>query len=78
MVQQAPDFESLKHIDMYGEERWSARELGLLLGYKSWQNFEVAIHKAQIACQESGNDVERCFNVSIKTSPMPNGGVKNE
>jgi DNA-damage-inducible protein D len=71
-------FDKIRRIDEQGNEYWSARELAPLLGYsKSWQNFEAAINKAKVACQETGNNVTECFNDAIKTSKMPRGGVKN-
>jgi DNA-damage-inducible protein D len=42
----APDFESIKHINVLGREYWSARDLMVALGYESWQNFERVIQKA--------------------------------
>jgi DNA-damage-inducible protein D len=62
----APDFESIRHVE--GErEYWSARELQPLLGYKSsWQNFELIIKKAKIACEKVGQPVEHQFNDAIK------------
>ncbi len=44
--QQAPDFDSIKQINVYGIEYWSARELMPLLGYEQWQNFAKVIKKA--------------------------------
>lgn len=39
-------FESIKHINEYGEEFWYARELSKVLGYKDFRNFELIIYKA--------------------------------
>ena len=63
------NFESLKYIDQYGEERWSARELQSLLGYTTWEHFNDTIKRAITICKTSGNDVERYFSSAIKTSP---------
>ncbi len=38
---QSPDFDSIKQINPYEVEYWSARDLAPLLGYNKWQNFEV-------------------------------------
>lgn len=74
---QPPHFDSVKRLNPYGVEYWSARDLMPLLGYgKKWQNFEAVIKKAMIACAEIGEFVERHFTDASKTSPMPNGGVK--
>lgn len=32
-------FESIKHIDDYGNEFWFARDLQKVLEYKNWRNF---------------------------------------
>jgi len=36
-----------------GVEFWYARELQILLGYDRWENFENAINKAKIACENA-------------------------
>ena len=59
-------FESIKNIDEDGNEYWSARELTLVLGYKEWRYFVIAIEKSQIGCLESKNNVGSDFGVSNK------------
>lgn len=51
-------FESIRHVNEYGQEFWYARELAKTLEYKDFRNFELAIFKAMDACKNSG------FNVS--------------
>ena len=46
-------FESIKHIDEYGNEYWLARELQIALDYKKWQKFINVIDNAKIACEQS-------------------------
>ena len=78
MEQQAPDFDSIRQLNPYEVEYWSARDLMPLLGYeKKWQNFEAVIKKAITACLETGNVVEQHFTAASKTSIMPRGGVRN-
>lgn len=48
-------FESIKHIDDYGNEYWYARELMQALEYKKWGNFVKVIEKAKLACELSEN-----------------------
>ena len=69
-------FESIKHINEYGNEFWYARELQSILEYTEWRNFQKLIEKAQTACENSDMAVDECFVEVNKTSPMPNGGVK--
>ena len=69
-------FESIKHVNEYGNEFWYARELQSILEYTEWRNFQKLIEKAQTACENSDMAVDECFVEVNKTSPIPNGGVK--
>lgn len=69
-------FDSIKHINEYGVEYWTARELQSILEYKQWRRFSETIDKAIEACKASNNNVSEHFADVGKTSPMPNGGVK--
>ena len=46
-------FEDIKHIDEFGNEYWSARELMKALEYKEWRKFDKVIKKAMEACTGS-------------------------
>lgn len=46
-------FESIKHIDEYGNEFWYARELMKALEYIEWRKFKNVIDKAKISCVNS-------------------------
>lgn len=59
-------FESIKHIDEYGNEYWFARELQEILCYKEWRYFQVVIEKAQVACSNSHNEINYHFGVYTK------------
>lgn len=54
-------FESIKHINEYGQEFWYARELARVLEYKDFRNFEQSIFKAMDACKNSGYDIADHF-----------------
>lgn len=56
-----PTFESLKKVNQFGVEYWSARDLQSCLGYTKWQRFELAIKKAIESCKQSGNDPSNHF-----------------
>lgn len=58
-------FEGAARHDEVGEY-WSARDLGALLGYSSWQRFQVPIERAKAACVETGEDVADHFNPGVK------------
>ncbi len=61
-----PDFDAIKQLNIYGVEYWSARELMGLLGYKRWENFEVALERARQACVGVGETVEDHFRDATK------------
>lgn len=42
-------FESIKHVNEYGNEFWYAREQQSILEYTEWRNFQKLIEKAQTA-----------------------------
>ena len=54
-------FESIKHVDEYGNEYWYARELMKILEYNKWENFEKVIVKAMESCKNSGISTFDCF-----------------
>lgn len=68
-------FEDYVHEDE-GVEYWLALELQSLLGYDRWENFENAINKAKIACENAKQDVRDHFRDVTKTIPMPKGASK--
>lgn len=47
------NFESIKHINEYGQEFWYARELQKVLEYTEWRNFLKVIIKAIEAAENS-------------------------
>lgn len=54
-------FESIKHVNEYGEEYWLARELQPVLEYAQWRRFSDAIERAKLACKNSGFAIEDHF-----------------
>ena len=54
-------FESIKHVNEYGQEYWLARDLQPILDYAQWRRFAEAIDRAKQACQNSGFDVSDHF-----------------
>lgn len=67
------DFDSIRLLNVYGEEYWSARDLAPLLGYNKWERFDVAIQKAMIACEKTGNIIEYHFPTSWKVITVGKG-----
>ncbi|MGU9867715.1 DNA damage-inducible protein D [Kluyvera ascorbata] len=66
-------FEVIKNVDQEGREYWSARDLGPLLDYKEWRNFQKVISKAAIACEASGQRVSDHFVESNKMVEVGSG-----
>lgn len=54
-------FDSIKHVNEYGQEYWTARELQPILEYKQWRQFSAVIKKAIEACKASDNTVSEHF-----------------
>ncbi len=54
-------FETIRHVNEYGQEFWYAREMQIALEYKEWRNFKKVIEKAMIACEGSENSVTDHF-----------------
>lgn len=69
-------FENIKHIDENGIEYWNARELQIVLEYAQWRRFEDVIHKAKIACKNSGLNIDEHFADVGKTIKMPKNATK--
>ena len=54
-------FDSIKHIDEFGNEYWEARELMCVLEYVQWRRFNDVIDKAIVSCELSQNNVKDHF-----------------
>ncbi|MDX1994053.1 MAG: DNA damage-inducible protein D [bacterium] len=63
-------FERIKQLDPDDNEFWSARDLMPILEYTNWRNFKTVLLKAQIACENSGNDPADHFDGAIKMVPI--------
>ena len=69
-------FETIKRINEYGQEFWSARDIMSPLGYARWENFEVAVSRAKESCKNSNQTVRDHFRDVTKTILMPKGASK--
>ncbi len=70
-------FESIKHLDEYGNEYWYARELSKALEYSDWRNFLKVLNKAKVACKNSGLNVDEQLVEVNKLSKRNNNANVN-
>ena len=71
-------FESIKHIDEFGNEYWEARELQKVLQYKEWRNFKKSIEKSRISCKTSNYKVSDHFVEFNKMIVIGKGAKRNQ
>ncbi|ABR74993.1 DNA damage-inducible protein D [Actinobacillus succinogenes] len=69
-------FEGIKQVDEQGNEFWSARELAPILEYKKWQNFQLVIQKAIVACETSNINVSYHFTEISKMVRLGSGSQR--
>lgn len=68
-------FESIRHVNKYGQEFWYARDLQIALEYTEWRNFCKVIEKAKEACRGSNNAVSDHF---VDVNKIVNAGVTSK
>ena len=69
-------FESIKHVNEYGQEFWYARELQIALEYSKWENFKKVIDKAIESCANSGIETWDHFAEVRKMVPIGSGAER--
>lgn len=69
-------FERIKRVNSHGDEYWSARDLAKVLGYSEYGRFENALTKAEIACENSGYDVEDHFEHTVEPIVSGKGATR--
>src|SRR6266702_1215795 len=69
-------FDGIRHKDERGKEYWSARELGKLLGYSSWQSFQNTLVKAREACGHNNQFALEHFYLQIDVIRTGNGSLR--
>lgn len=68
-------FESIHHVNKYGQEFWYARDLQIALEYTEWRNFCKVIEKAKEACRGSNNAVSDHF---VDVNKIVNAGATSK
>lgn len=71
-------FETIKHIDEYGNEYWLARDLMQVLKYVEWRKFSNAIKRAMLSCENSNSVVEDHFVVVDKMVQIGSGAKRKQ
>lgn len=66
-------FEQIKHVNEYGQEYWLARELGHVLQYSDWRNFESVIFRAMESCKNSDYQIPDHFVETTKLLKIGGG-----
>lgn len=69
-------FDSIKHINEYGQEFWYARELSKVLEYKDFRNFELTVFKAMESCKNSGFEISDHFGEVTEMVPIGSGAKR--
>ncbi len=69
-------FETIRLESEEGVEYWSARDLAKVLGYTKWDKFRNAIQRAEVACENSGQDVEDHFQETTKVVSVGKGAKR--
>jgi DNA-damage-inducible protein D len=54
-------FEAIRQRNETGNDYWSARDLGRVLGYTDYRNFKLVLNKAKQACFNSGQPISDHF-----------------
>lgn len=70
----ASPFDSIRQLDDFGNEFWSARDLMSIMGYPRWQDFTPAISRAIVSAEAQGHERHDLFRVN----PEKSGGRPRE
>lgn len=70
-------FDSIRHINEYGQEFWYARELSRVLEYKDFRNFELVIFKAMEACENSHYNISDHFGETTEMVTIGSGAQRS-
>lgn len=76
MTQHTSPFNTIRQQAEDGSEYWSARQLYKLLGYSTWQKFQIAIEQAKKACENSGQAISDHFNLQVKMVTVGSGATR--
>jgi len=69
-------FESIKHVDDFGNDYWTSRAMWKVLEYTEYRHFLPVIEKAKIACKNSGQRVEDHFEDILEMVSIGSGAER--
>ncbi|MEO5951070.1 MAG: DNA damage-inducible protein D [Chloroflexia bacterium] len=69
-------FEAIRLESIEGVEYWSARDLAKVLGYTKWEKFQNVIQRAEVACENSGQEVADHFQEATKVVSLGKGAKR--
>jgi len=69
-------FEQIKQVDSFGNEWWSARQLGKVLEYSEYRHFKPVIEKAKEACLNSAQKVSDHFEDYLEMVDIGSGAKR--
>ncbi len=65
-----------KRYTVSGVEYWRGRDIQVILGYRTWENFQEAIKRAMRAVEETGGDVQKHFRETTKMVQIGSGAQR--
>jgi len=69
-------FEQIKQVDSFGNEWWSARQLGKVLEYSEYRHFKPVVEKAKEACLNSAQKVSDHFEDFLEMVEIGSGAKR--
>jgi DNA-damage-inducible protein D len=69
-------FESIRRVNQHGQDFWSARELGKILGYSEYRHFLPVIEKARESCKNSGQTASDHFEDILEMVDIGSGAKR--
>lgn len=71
-------FDAIRHVDAFGREYWTGREMQPLMEYSRWEDFATVIEKAKnsLALVQGESAAQHHFRDVPKTIQMPKGAQR--
>jgi DNA-damage-inducible protein D len=66
-----------KRYTVSSVEYWRARDIQMILGYRTWENFQEAVKRAMRAVEKTGGDVQKHFRETTKMVQIGSGAQRS-